>query len=130
MTNICYINYRDECYRNISKMIAEDVLAKEFTRVVSHYYPQLGELLDGCYVKVITCFWGRPARRLRYIGIYCSEEILSHVKAQKEVLRELADNMGLVQVVCMNARRLLRDPMSKLKQTEPRLWLELQMVAI
>ncbi len=110
-------------------MIAEDILAKEFIRVVNHYYPSIGELLDGCYVKVITCFWGRPARRLQYIGIYCSEEMIPYVQAQKEILREVADNMGLIQVVCMNARRLLRDPMSKLKQSEPRLWLELQWVA-
>ncbi|AFY30664.1 hypothetical protein Cal7507_0161 [Calothrix sp. PCC 7507] len=110
-------------------MIAEDILAKEFIRVVNHYYPSVGELLDGCYVKVITCFWGRPARRLQYIGIYCSEEMIPYVQAHKEILREVADNMGLIQVVCMNARRLLRDPMSKLKRSEPRLWLELQWVA-
>ncbi|MDB9445398.1 hypothetical protein [Anabaena sp. CS-542/02] len=109
-------------------MIAEHILAKEFTRVVTQYYPTLGELLDGCHVKVITCFWGRPARRLQYIGIYCCEEILPHVQARKHILRELAHNMGLVEVVCMNAKRLLRDPMSKLKQTNPRLWLELQWV--
>ncbi|TVP62850.1 MAG: hypothetical protein EA343_09965 [Nodularia sp. (in: Bacteria)] len=109
-------------------MIAEHILAKEFTRVVTDYYPTLGELLDECHVKVITCFWGRPARRLQYIGIYCSEEILPYVQTQKGVLRELADNMGLIQVVCMNAKRLLRDPMSKLKHTNPRLWLELQWV--
>ncbi|MBN3938745.1 MULTISPECIES: hypothetical protein [unclassified Nostoc] len=110
-------------------MIAEDILAKEFTRVVNHYYPQVGELLDGCYVKVITCFWGRPARRLQYIGIYCSDEMISCVQAQKEILREVANNMGLIQVVCMNAKRLLRDPMSKVKENNPRLWLELQWVA-
>ncbi len=81
-------------------MIAEDILAKEFTRVLNHYYPKVGELLDGCYVKVITCFWGRPARRLQYIGIYCSAEMISYVQAHKEILREVADNMGLVQVVC------------------------------
>jgi hypothetical protein len=80
-------------------------------------------------VKVITCFWGRPARRLQYIGIYCSGEMLPYVQTQKEILREVAENMGLVQVVCMNAKRLLRDPMSKLKDNDPRLWLELQMVA-
>ncbi|QLE58197.1 hypothetical protein [Nostoc sp. TCL26-01] len=110
-------------------MIAEDVLAKEFTRVVTDYYPKVGELLDGCHVKVITCFWGRPARRLQYIGIYCPGEILPYVQAQKEILREVADNMGLVQVVCMNAKRLLRDPKSKLKDNDPRLWLELQIVS-
>ncbi|MEH1898834.1 MAG: hypothetical protein V7K94_26735 [Nostoc sp.] len=111
-------------------MIAEDILAKEFTRVLNHYYPKVGELLDGCHVKVITCFWGRPARRLQYIGIYCSAEMISCVQAHKEILREVAGNMGLVQVVCMNAKRLLRDPMSKLKENNPRLWLELQWVAI
>jgi hypothetical protein len=110
------------------KMIAEHILAKEFTRVVAEYYPQLGQLLEGCHVKVITCFWGRPARRLQYIGIYCQEEMLPCVQANKEVLRELADNMGLVQVVCMNATRLLRDPLSNLKEKNPRLWLELQWV--
>ncbi|WP_414528036.1 hypothetical protein [Nodularia chucula] len=110
------------------KMIAEHILAKEFTRVVTDCYPTLGKLLEGCHVKVITCFWGRPARRLQYIGIYCSEEMLPYIEAQKAVLRELADNMGLVQVVCMNAKRLLRDPISKLKQTNPHLWLELQWV--
>ncbi|MDH6060195.1 hypothetical protein NWP17_07050 [Chrysosporum bergii ANA360D] len=109
-------------------MIAEHILAKEFTRVVTHYYPKLGELLDGCHVKVITCFWGRPARRLQYVGIYCPEQILPHVQAQKNLLRELAENMGLVQVVCLNAKRLLGDPMSNLKEKNPRLWLELQWV--
>lgn len=111
------------------KMIAEDILAKEFTNVVNHYYPKTGELLDGCYVKVITCFWGRPAKRFQYIGIYCTGEMMPYVQAQKEILREVADNMGLIQVVCMNAKRLLRDPVSKLKQSDPRLWLELQLVA-
>ncbi|MBD2386482.1 hypothetical protein [Cylindrospermum sp. FACHB-282] len=111
------------------QMIAEDILAKEFTKVVNHYYPKTGELLDGCYVKVITCFWGRPAKRFQYIGIYCSADMIPHVLAHKHILREVADNMGLIQVVCMNAKRLLRDPMSKLKQSEPRLWLELQLVA-
>ncbi len=111
-------------------MIAEDVLANEFTKIVNHYYPKTGELLDGCYVKVITCFWGRPAKRFQYIGIYCSDDKIPLIKAQREILREVAENMGLIQVVCMNAKRLLRDPMSKLKQSEPRLWLELQLVAV
>ncbi|MCC5635656.1 hypothetical protein LC593_07285 [Nostoc sp. CHAB 5844] len=111
------------------KMITEDIIAKEFIRIVSEYYPKVGELLDGCHVKVITCFWGRPARRLQYIGIYCSEEMLPYVREQQRILRDIADNMGLVQVVCMNAKRLIRDPKSKLKDTDPRLWLELQMVA-
>ncbi len=110
-------------------MISEDILAKEFLRVVQKYYPKAGELLDGCYVKVITNYWGRPPKRLRYIGIYCSEEIMPHVQAQKEILREVAENMGLVQVVFLNASRLVRDPLSKIKQADPRLWLDLQWIA-
>ena len=110
-------------------MITEDILAQEFIRVVNDYYPSVGELLEGCHVKVITCFWGRPAKRFQYIGIYCREDIMPYIEAKKEILRELAENMGLIQVVCFNANRLLRDPMSKLKQSEPRLWLELQLMA-
>jgi hypothetical protein len=110
-------------------MIAEDILAQEFTRVVNHYYPKIGQLLDGCYVKVITCFWGRPAKRFQYIGIYCHDDKIPYIQAQKAILREVAENMGLIQVVCLNAKRLLRDPMSSLKHSQPRLWLELQLVA-
>ncbi|MEA5621010.1 hypothetical protein VB711_24705 [Cronbergia sp. UHCC 0137] len=110
-------------------MITEDILAKEFTRVVNQYYPNAGKVLEGCHVKVITCFWGRPAKRFQYIGIYCSEDKMPDVKARKEILREIAENMGLIQVVCINAKRLLRDPMSKLKQSDTRLWLDLHLIA-
>jgi hypothetical protein len=54
---------------------------------------------------------------------------MPHVQVHKEVLRELADNMGLVQVVFLNASRLLRGQMSKIKQSDPRLWLDLHWVA-
>nr|WP_228371240.1 hypothetical protein [Trichormus azollae] len=127
--NNVILNRSDGRYRNISQMIAEDILAQEFTRVVKHYYPRTGELLERCHVKVITGFWGRPAKRFQYIGIYCSEQMMPLVQAQKEILREIAENMGLIQVVFINAKRLLRDPMSKLKLSQPRLWLELHLVA-
>jgi hypothetical protein len=110
-------------------MIAEDILAQEFTRIVDHYYPDLGEILESCHVKVITSFWGRPARRFQYVGIYCSDDIMPLVQANKEIFREVAENMGLIQVVCLNAHKLLRDPLSKLKQSEPRLWLDLHLVS-
>jgi hypothetical protein len=110
-------------------MITEDILAQEFIRVVNDYYPTVGKLLDNCHVKVITSFWGRPAKRFKYIGIYCREDMMPDVQTHKEILKELAENMGLIQVVLLNAKRLLRDPMSKLKQSEPRLWLELQLLA-
>ncbi|MFM7408506.1 MAG: hypothetical protein ACKO3K_18080 [Cuspidothrix sp.] len=110
-------------------MITEDILAKEFVRVVNDYYPTVRELLADCHVKVITSCWGRPAKRFQYIGIYCREDMMPYIQSKKEILRELAENMGLIQVVFLNAKRLLHDPLSKLKQSEPRLWLELQLLA-
>ncbi len=109
-------------------MITEDLLAKEFARIIQQYYPAVGELLDGCYVKVISSYWGRPPKRIRYIGIYCSDEIMPYIQAKREVLREIANNMGLMQVVFLNATRLLRDPKSTLKDANPRLWLELHLI--
>ncbi len=109
-------------------MITEEHIAKEFTTVVEHVYPKAGQLLRHCYVKVINSYWGRPPKRLQYIGIYCSNEIVASVLEQRDVLREVAENMGLVEVVCMNATRLVRDPMSKLKHTDPRFWLELHWI--
>ncbi|TAE56457.1 MAG: hypothetical protein EAZ87_18350 [Nostocales cyanobacterium] len=110
-------------------MIAEDILAQEFTRIVDHYYPDLGEVLEQCHVKVITSCWGRNARRFQYVGIYCSDDVLPLIQAHKHLLREVAENMGLIQVVCVNAKKLLRDPLSKLRQSEPRLWLDLHLVS-
>ncbi|MEM7712388.1 MAG: hypothetical protein AAF349_02135 [Cyanobacteria bacterium P01_A01_bin.68] len=110
-------------------MISEETLAKEFIRVISEYYPKVGEVLDGCYIKVVTNYWGRPPRSLRHIVIYCPEEIISYVEAHKQKLTDVAENMGLVQVVFRNASRLLRDPMSKIKQSDPRMWLDLQWVS-
>lgn len=109
-------------------MIAEEQLAKEFTRVVAHFYPKVGQLLHRAHVKIINTYWGRPPKRLQYIGVYCSDEIFASVTAQKDVLREIAQNMGLIEVVCLNATRLLRDPLSKLKETDSRLWLELHWI--
>lgn len=110
-------------------MITEEDLAKEFTTVVDLFYPTAGELLHHCYVKVINSYWGQPPRRLRYVGIYCPKEILASLAAQKNVLKDIAQNMGLVEVVCINATQLVRDPMSKIKQANPRLWLELLWIA-
>lgn len=110
-------------------MISEEAFAKEYIRVINEYYPKVGEMLDGCYVKVVTTYWGRPPKRLRHIGIYCPEEIMSYVQTHKQKLTDIAENMGLVQVVFRNASRLLRDPMSKIKQSDPRMWLDLQWVS-
>ena len=106
-------------------MITEEELAKEFRDLVNRYYPKTGQILQRCCVKVITTHWGRPLRRVQYVGIYCPEEVIDLVSIELDALRDIAENMGLEQVICRNANRLLRDPLSKIKQTEPRFWLEL-----
>ncbi|MDJ0716893.1 MAG: hypothetical protein QNJ54_22205 [Prochloraceae cyanobacterium] len=110
-------------------MISRDTLTKEFLSVVRNYYPKAGEVLKHCYVKILECYVQRLGKRLYYIGVYYPEGILKELQLQQDVLREIAENMGLIEVVYINANRLVRDPMSKLKKDNPRLWLELHWVA-
>jgi hypothetical protein len=106
-------------------MITEEYLAKEFTIFVDLFYPEAGELLHHCYAKVIQSYWGRPPKSLRYVAIYCPSGMVASVAAHKDLFRKIAQNMGLAEVVCLSATRLLRHPMFQIKQTDPRFWLEL-----
>ncbi|NEO98413.1 MAG: hypothetical protein F6K58_07010 [Symploca sp. SIO2E9] len=109
-------------------MISEEQLVQEFTTVVDRFFPRAGELLHHCSVKIIKYYCGRPRQLFQYIGIYCPQHLLVSVEDHKSAYREIAQNMGLSEVVCMNATRLVRDPMSKLKQEDQRLWLELHWI--
>jgi len=109
-------------------MITDDRLAQEFSKMVKQFYPTAGELLKHCYVMVITSYWGKPPQRLRHVGIYCADEMIRSVEAKKEAFRDVADNLGLTDVVCINATRLLRDPLSKIKRENGRFWLELHWI--
>lgn len=107
-------------------MITEEILAQEFTAIIKRTQPRLWQLLRHCYVKVINSYTTQS--RLPhppYIGIYCPEHLISAVASEKNVLRQVAKFVGLVEVVCVNATHLLRDPKSTLKQTHPHLWLDL-----
>lgn len=107
-------------------MITESDLVEQFTIVINHYEPQLGECLRHCYIKVIQSSWKKHCdRSLPYIGIYCPDSMIAVVKEQKDVLKDVAQHLGLAEVVCINASRLLRDPQSKLKDAHKSLWLEL-----
>ncbi|MEH2410465.1 hypothetical protein [Nostoc sp.] len=113
-------------------MITEEDLAQQFNVIIEHTHPQVWKLLSQCYVKVInphphltrvnikTCI-----RHAKYIGIYCPDRLISAVVEQKNLIREVAEYLGLVEVVCLNANNLIRDPRSNLKQTYPQLWLDL-----
>jgi hypothetical protein len=107
----------------------EQEIVKEFTTIINHSFPQVGELLNHCHVKLIQSFWGQHSVHfLPYIAIYCPKNMIAAVKAQISVFREVAFFVGLTEVVCLNATCLLHDPQSKLKQENPHLWLELQWI--
>ncbi|MBW4616099.1 MAG: hypothetical protein KME21_23030 [Desmonostoc vinosum HA7617-LM4] len=115
-------------------MITEQDLAQQFNVIIEHTHPRVWKLLRQCYVKVINpkpyltranikiCIRHRHAR---YIGIYCPDRLINAVVAEKNLLREVAEYVGLVEVVCLNANNLVRDPLSNLKQAYPHLWLDL-----
>jgi len=106
-------------------MLTETHIVQEFITLVTNTYPQTRVLLPQCHLKLVTAHWGQPPRRLDYIAIYCPDTLIDVVSAQKEAFRAISRHMGLSEPVCINATRLLRDPMSKLQQTAPRFWLEL-----
>jgi hypothetical protein len=109
-------------------MFTSEQLTREFIAIVDDFYPQIGFLLQKCCVRVINAYSKANRKHFRYIGIYCTEDLITVVQKQKYALREIAENMGLIEVVCINATRLLRDPMSNLKYTDPRFWLELHLL--
>lgn len=109
-------------------MLAEDELTEQYITNVDRLCSKLGKLLQFCHIRIIHTGWGDPAQQLQYIGIYCPNMLLAAMKAHQEKLRTVARQMGFMDAVCVNATSLLRDPMSKLKQTDPQFWLELQWI--
>ncbi|BAY66397.1 hypothetical protein NIES22_65360 [Calothrix brevissima NIES-22] len=107
-------------------MITSEALAFQFTVIIEEAHPQVWELLRHCYIKVINHdLTGARFPHPPYIGIYCPDKYMAAVVAQKNLLKEVAKFMGLVDVVCFNANNLLRDPLSNLKENYPQLWLDL-----
>ncbi|MBI4780969.1 MAG: hypothetical protein HY785_06555 [Oscillatoriophycideae cyanobacterium NC_groundwater_1537_Pr4_S-0.65um_50_18] len=106
-------------------MLTETHLIQEFTTLVERTYPQAGDLLRHCHIKLVTAHWGQPPRRLDYMAIYSPDRLFQAVSEQKEAFSTISRYMGLADSVCINANRLLRDPKSKLKREAPRFWLEL-----
>lgn len=107
-----------------------DKVTQEYLEVIHKYYPRIGQLLEGCYVKVIDCFIERLGKRVYYLGIYCPDELILTIYTYHKYLKEVAENMGLIEVVLINASKVIRDPLSRLKNDDPRLWLELYWLAI
>lgn len=106
-------------------MLSEPLLVQEFINLMRRTYPQASKVLRHCYIKLVTVHWGQPPSRLDYLAIYCPNTMFETVSEQKEAFGHISRYMGLADPVCINANRLLRDPMSKLKKEAPRFWLEL-----
>ncbi len=110
-------------------MVLREQLTKEYVQLVNNYHPLAGKILDLCYVKILDCYQQRARKYYYYIVIYYPQEKFEEVQAKKEAFQEIAENMGLIEVVYINADRLIRDPMSEIKRNNPRFWLELYWIA-
>ena len=110
-------------------MISREQLAQEYINIVNNYYPIAGRLLRHCFVKILKLNANRTNKYSYYLGIYYPEPIGDRLLEQQDVFRDAAENMGLVEVVFLNANHLVRDPYSKIKQQDFRFWLELSWIA-
>lgn len=106
-------------------MISREQLAKEYISVIDNYYPLAGRLLRDCLVKILSLNADRPKKYFYYLGIYYPDRIGDRVLEQQEVFRDPAENMGLVEVIFLNANQLVRNPHSKIKEQDFRFWLDL-----
>ncbi len=110
-------------------MISREKLAKEYIKIVNNYYPVSSQLLNQCLVRILTFNADRTTTNLYYLGIYYPAIIGERLLEQQDIFRDAAENMGLVEVVFLNANRLIKDPLSKIKEQNFRFWLELCWIA-
>ncbi|AFY51255.1 hypothetical protein Nos7524_5544 [Nostoc sp. PCC 7524] len=83
-------------------MITEEDLAQQFNVIIEHTHPRVWEVIRHCYVKVITPQLKKGSLpNARYVGIYCPEQLMAAAIAEKNLLKEVAEYLGLVEVVCL-----------------------------
>ncbi|MBD2531640.1 hypothetical protein H6G97_19405 [Nostoc flagelliforme FACHB-838] len=110
-------------------MITEEDLAQQFTLIIEQAHPKAWKLLRHCYVKVLNSkSKGAYIPHAKYVKIYCPDRLIAAVIEEKNLLIEVAEYMGLVKVVCVNATNLLNDPKSPIKKVYPQLWLDLMWI--
>lgn len=110
-------------------MISKEDLTQEYISLVKSYHPETRHLLDRCYIKVIDGYIPKLRKNFYYIGIYYPKKLLNYLIKHQDAFKEIADNMGLIEVVSIDANRLIKDPMLKIKREDPRLWLEIYWIA-
>ncbi len=109
-------------------MLSREYLTQEFLHLIQKIYPEAGIILSFCYVKILECYIERSKKKFYYIGIYYPDNLQFKIKEYHQAFKDIAENIGLVEVVCISATRIVRDPSSRLKQDNPRLWLELHWI--
>ncbi|GBF79037.1 hypothetical protein [Aphanothece sacrum] len=101
-------------------------LVQEYLEIINRYYPKVGDLLKDCHVTLCQVSLRKSRENhYYYLAIYYSSPRSKTVVSYQNELKEVAENLGLVDVTFLNAKTLIRDPLSQLKQQNPRLWLEL-----
>ena len=106
-------------------MLSRQKLAQEYIRIINSYYPIASKLLHQCLVKIHTLSSDRRNQTHYYLGIYYPESIGQKILAHQQLFQNAAENMGLVEVIFLNANNLVADPHSKIRQQDFRFWLEL-----
>ncbi|QKQ73261.1 hypothetical protein [Nostoc sp. TCL240-02] len=110
-------------------MITEEDLAQQFTLIMEQSHPTVWELLRHCYIKVLnSSLKAAYTAHAKHIRIYCPDRLMVAVVAEKNLLIEVAESLGLVEVVCLNATNLLHDPKLQIKKAYPQLWLDLMWI--
>ncbi|MEA5533399.1 hypothetical protein [Crocosphaera sp. XPORK-15E] len=109
-------------------MISEQ-LVQEYRNIISHSYPELASLLNDCYLTIIDGYLNPVSQPYHYLGVYYAGRAGKEIVFYQKELKKIAENLGLVEVVFLNAKRLIRDPLSRLQQENPRLWLELYWIS-
>lgn len=110
-------------------MISREKLVKEYIKIINNYYPVASKLLNQCLVKILTYNTSPTNQHSYYLGIYYPHRIGDRLLEQQDIFQDAAENMGLVEVVFLNANNLVQESHSKIKERDFRFWLELCWIA-
>jgi glyoxylate carboligase len=109
--------------------VDREILVQEYRTIVSHSYPYINSLLNDCYLKILDGCVTSISNSYSYLGIYYAGIKAKEIILYEKELKKIAQNLGIIEVVVINAKRIIRDPMSCLKKENPRLWLELYWIS-
>ncbi len=110
-------------------MVIREKLVQEYRNIVNYSYPYINSLLNDCYIYIIDGCLNLISSHYYYLGIYYAGKQGKEIILYQKELKEIAKTFGMVDVVFLNAKRIIRDPLSTLKKENPRLWLELYWIS-